>query len=183
MAIPSFTFPLTIRYQQVRKLILNGDLLLWRPTSLVGRCIARGTRAKYSHAALAGWWGDCLMSLEFLQWRGGSAVTLSSLVAAYPGKCHVYRLPGRTPDDRNRAVSRMARRMGSPYGWRDFAKLAAARLFGYEVESDSDTQAGRIADSAPLVCSSAVAAAWELSDLLLAPADLARLAEYRFTIV
>jgi hypothetical protein len=181
----------TVRYAETRASVQNGDLLLWRPTSLGGRLIARFTRARYSHVAMAGWWGTgkmaVLMQLEFLQWHGGRAVTLSSQVRRWPGRCDVYRVPGLRRGD---AVRAFARRTGMPYGWGDFFRIALVRLCPWlRVESPERP----MSELTPLVCSGAVGDACRrggrdpkpgASAHNLGPGDFAKksFAEYQFSL-
>jgi hypothetical protein len=185
-------------YEDARAAIRNGDLLLWRPTGYPGRAICRWTGEKYSHAALAGWDGSpkdpgsVLRCLEFLQWYGGRAVNLSRLVCRFPGVCDVYRFSGEWQAchhiGRHQAVLRMSRRMGDGYGWRDFFRVGyrrvMRRLLGPALARHVcvDLRDDRLEDSTPMICSQAVAWAWDLEDWLITPGDLARLAEYQFTI-
>lgn len=182
-----------LSYRDARPLIRSGDVLLWRPTSPIGRIICRATRQEYSHAALAGWFGEphephsVLLALEFLQWHGGRAVDLSSQVRRWPGVCDVYRFTRPEMHHNRRAALRMARRTGSDYGWRDCFRAGFRRWFrfwtGVDCLDGVDTTAGRLDDGTPLICSEAVAAAWELPDWLITPGDLAKLAEYQFTLL
>jgi hypothetical protein len=186
-----------LSYDEARGLIRSGDVLLWRPTSLMGRMICRLTRQPYAHVGLAGWIGESpdgtnsvLMAFEFLQWYGGIAVTLSSQAHRWPGKCDVFRFTA--PEfaweyRRRRAMLRMARRTGSRYGWRNFWRVGFRRWFrfwtGLDALAGVDFTDGRVDESTPLVCSEAVAAAWELPDWLVTPGDLAEMAEYQFTLL
>ncbi len=80
-------------YGQVRTLVRDGDLLLFRRRGL----ISIAGRGDHSHAAKAAWWGDDLFCLEVREWHGGRAVTLSSQVARYPR--------GSTSIDQTRAIA------------------------------------------------------------------------------
>lgn len=182
---PMHVHPLS--YDAARYRIRNGDLLLWRPTSWMGRLIARGTGSPYSHAAMAGWFGDVLLQFEFLQAHGGRAVTLSSQIGRWPAACDVYRvahLHGR------KAVEAIARRTGQPYGWLDFARITLARL-GRIAAPWWPTATDDPPLERPLVCSAAVADAIRRGDVYIragepawsiTPGDLAQEADYQFTI-
>lgn len=145
---------LPLAYPQARRYIHNGDVLLWRPSSLLGRLICLGTRARYSHASLAGWWGDVLLNIEMVQWQGGQIVRLSQQVARWPGLCDVFR-PQRQYSGRG-AVERMVKLVGQRYGWADFWHLFVRRYspIPHAALPNSDDP------DQPRVCSAAVA--WAL---------------------
>ena len=71
-----------VTFDRAREEIVDGDVLLWRPTSLLGRLIAWATRSTYSHASMATWLCDDVAALEMLQWRGGCASNLKSRATA-----------------------------------------------------------------------------------------------------
>jgi len=174
-----------LSYGTARRLIRNGDLLLWRPTNAFGRVIAAVTKSEYSHVGMAGWvFDDVLLCLQMIQWEGGSPKNLSLWVAQYPGKCDVYRLRrmhGRI------AAQAMARRIGSNYGAIDFVHIITRRLFAWACKHEMHTAPF----DHPLVCSGAVADACRRGGVNVAdqkpvwavtPADLAKEAEYVFTL-
>lgn len=141
-------------YDAARGKIIDGDLLLWRPVDVFGRLITAGTGGIYSHVAMAAWYHGVLLQFEQLQWHGGRAVTLSSQVRRWPGRCDVYRVNTLMPFRFGRyATEAMARRTGTPYGWRDFARIAMRQVAPWWPAPDG------IGDDRPLVCSAAVAAA------------------------
>lgn len=176
-----------LAYADARAHVRNGDLLLWRPTSLVGRFICWVTGSVYSHAAMAGWWGDCLCSLEMRSWSGGVAGMLSQQILQSPGKCDVFRVRGISGQ---KSVQVMVRRTNSPYGWINFLHVGWRKLFPWAVWEHVHT--GK--HGADVVCSSAVAYACEIGGRSacrpgqtfydLAPGDLAfPFSEYKFTLV
>jgi len=185
---------LTIRrYADVRELIRDGDLLLFRSRGP----IARLGRGRHNHAAKAAWWHDDLFLLEVLQWRGGRAVTLSSQVRGWPGRYDVYET---NPDNRwphydRAAATRFMRRLcGCDYGYAGLigAGLLHLPLVRLLVPADVDDAA---VQGRPPFCSHACAMADRLgggvdpvphlADRLTEPADLARspFHGYRFTLV
>lgn len=111
--------------------IRHGDLLLFRAKkSLASRVIAIAGRGRYSHAAMAAWWGSKLLCLEIREWKGGRAVTLASQVERYPGQIEVFniasefsgqslKLPRQEKKqyDRMKAVNAMMDMTGCDYGW------------------------------------------------------------------
>jgi hypothetical protein len=109
----------TFAYAEARKLIRDGDLLLWQPTNLFGRRIAARTHGPYSHVGSASWCGDVLESHDMLQWRGGQTTNLSCFVRQYPGKIHVWRARNLRTREAHNFSQRQRRRAGEQYGWRD----------------------------------------------------------------
>jgi hypothetical protein len=184
---------LLVSYLSVRHHIRDSDLLLFRAHDL----IALAGRGEHCHAAKAAWWGNDLFCLEVRQWVGGRAVTLSSLVARWPGKIDVYQA---NPDhrwlryDRAGAVRLMRRLCGCQYGYAALAKTAVlhAPLVRWFVAPKLDREAP---DGTPPFCSQACSMADRLGggvdpvehlpDYLTEPADLARspFYRYRFTLM
>ena len=179
-------------YQDVRRLIRDGDLLLFRQRGL----IAAAGRGRHSHAGKAAWWGEDLFLLEVLRLAGGRAVTLSSQVRRWPQRYDVYEVnpENRWPEyDQAGATRFMKRLCGCDYGYRNLATAALLHLplVRHWIEPASEEEAvGR----RPPFCSHACAMAdrlgggidpvKHLADRLTEPADLARspFYRYRFTL-
>lgn len=110
-------------YSEVRGSIPQGALLQyragWRPSN---RLISLVGCTPYVHSGMAAWWGDVVMLLETLQFRGGRAVRLSTQVKQYPGQWDVFEV--RKPFRSEAAVQTMLRITGTPYGWGSLAKVA-----------------------------------------------------------
>lgn len=168
-------------YEQFRDEIRDGDLLLWRPTSLLGRAICLATWADYSHASMAAWNDNGrLYNLEMVQWQGGRHVLLSHQLAKWPGSCEVWR-PRSDFFDGHGAVKQMMWLLGQHYGWSDFARITTRLFFPRIVlpkAVDSDDP------DVPRVCSAAYCFAARTGggfapcpgkpDLEVSPADLAK---------
>ena len=177
-----------VRYREVRHLIRDGDLLLFR------RCgpIAKAGRGIHAHAAKAAWWGSDLFQLEMVALGGGRAVTLSTQVRRWPGRIDVFEAnpQGRWPQyDRDRATQFMRRLCGVRYGYLGVvtAALLHAPLMRWFLRPSMDDQA---IDRRPPFCSHACAMADrlggrvdpvpQLADRLTEPADLARSPFYAY---
>lgn len=172
-----------LQYDRVRQQIADGDLLLWRPTSLLGRMIATLSRGPYSHAAMATWWGrDCLYLIDMV-FTGGRAVTLSSQVSRFPGRIDWYRAnPGwKFKWDRMATVDRMRRRAGERYGFANLLRnvLSYSVLTRWLVKPNLDD----LENGTPPLCSQAISADYRgggvdsvlgLADSWTTPNDLAR---------
>ncbi|HBO45330.1 MAG TPA: hypothetical protein DD670_15655 [Planctomycetaceae bacterium] len=185
--------PTFVAYDEARRAIADGDLLLFRGRGL----IATAGRGVHSHAAKAAWWDDDLFCLEFRAFRGGRAVLLSHLVQRWPGRIDVFETnpEGRWPNyDRAEATRAMRRLTGLEYGWVNVLRVAlthapVVRWFRATSEDDART------NDRPPFCSQAVVMADRigggvdpvprLADRRTEPADLARspFYRYRFTLV
>ncbi len=147
-------------YASVRREIHDGDLLLFHPTTWLGRFIAWGTRGDYSHAAMAIWWHGRLFAVGTEQWRGNQPEPLSELVARYPGMIDVLR-PCRfgteahggwiteslSAAERTCVASAMISMISQRYGWRSFLRAGLIRslLLGWvwrRVLRSDDDRAG-----------------------------------------
>jgi hypothetical protein len=167
----------SVRFAQARCEIRDGDVLLWRPTSLCGRAIAAATGSIYSHASLAAWFCDSLANLEMVQWAGGRAANLEKQVQRWPGCCDVYRVPV-IPEPRW-VVRQMFRLVQQDYGWQDFLYIVGSRYLRLPLLAVENTRD----PEQPRVCSAAVA--WAIrtgaglrvdprrNDAQIVPGDLA----------
>jgi len=171
-----------VPYADARREIRDADLLLFRSRSLVWRLVSVAGRSPYTHAAMAGWWGDRLMCVEMTS-GGGRAQLLSNLVERWPGVIDVFRANAtRRRFDRKKALAAMIAVTGRDYGrfnlWRaSWLHLPVVRLF---VRPETDDAAN---GTHPPFCSQAVALACraggvdpvpQLADRLTEPGDLAR---------
>jgi len=182
-----------VRYPDVRRLIRDGDLLLFRRRGL----IAVAGRGIHCHAGKAAWWGEDLFLLEMVGFGGGRAVTLGNRVARRPGRIDVFEAnpEERWPQYDRAASTRFMRRLcGCPYGYLGLATAALLHLpvVRWFVRPVTDDEA---VDRRPPFCSHACAMADrlggrvdpvpQLADRLTEPADLARspFYAYRFTLM
>ncbi len=180
----------TARYSEIRPLIRDGDLLLFRRRGW----IAAAGRGWHSHAAKAAWWGKDLFLLEVLQFAGGRAVRLSTQVRQWPGRYDLYTVnPScRWPMyDRAEATRYMKLYCGCDYGYWSLAMAALLHLPVVRrwINPEKEDR------ERPPFCSHACAMAdrvgggvdpvKHLADRLTEPADLARspFYRYRFTLV
>lgn len=178
--------PNYLPYDELRSIAKDGDLLLWRPASLVGRAICLGTSIgkrqwiRYSHASMVAWGPNGrLYNLEMIQRYGGRHRPLSLDVAKYPKSCELWK-PVNDGYDGEGAARRMLWLLGQHYGWLDFVHVGLRSLFPrmllpkWENSPDPDQ---------PLVCSSSFAWAARTgggvepcpgkNDADISPADLA----------
>lgn len=114
---------MTTQYQNVRKQIWIGDLLLFRRKS----AISWASEGPYSHAALATWYGDTLLCVESREWHGARVVTLSSQIAKHPGMIDVYR-PHLPQPEAIRATELAVRQTGHEYNYRGILWASLLRM-------------------------------------------------------
>lgn len=180
--------PILVNYAEARREIRDGDLLLFRPRGILCRALAVAGRSKYTHAAMAGWWGDRLMNVEMTS-GGGRAQLLSNIVVRWPGVIDVYEAnAARRRFSRKKALAAMIAVTGKPYGrWNLFRAsiyhLPLVRFLASPDANDLETTAW------PPFCSQAVAMACraggvdpvpELADRLTEPGDLARTTFFKY---
>lgn len=181
-----------------RRKIRDGDVLLFRhpdkirtPRDFLSYLISIGGRSEYSHAAMAKWWDDSLMSIG-MDFGGGNVVTLSSQVNRYPGRIDVYHFAGDL-EIASAASRKMVRFGGTPYGWISLGRVALVhvplvRLFIHPNLDDAVTS------NQPPLCSEAICNTYRetgidlvknLADCSTEPGDLNRATwlEYDMTLI
>ncbi len=177
--------PIPMLYANARRLIRNGDYALCRPTSCMGRLIAR--KSGYSHAGMFFWdhvaGRDRLYLAEQIQWIGGRRVPFSGQVKAYSGLYDVWRPP--KPYDDEAAVSEMLTIVGRRYGRAALIRAAIQHTIlqrFFPPLSDAEV----LRRGLPQVCSQATAEASRAGgfdpspkpDSVTEPGDLAELTKY-----
>lgn len=96
----------------------DGDLLLWRQHSRLGRLIAAPGRSIYSHAAMFAWWDNRPMVLEVREFYGGRIRPLVAEVNLAPGQIDHFRIVAPLlPGARQQMVDRMCRYAGGTYNY------------------------------------------------------------------
>ena len=125
-----------ISYADYRKQALSGDILLCRASSIEGHLIADITRAKYSHASMAGWINvhrrdeenaSALMIAESVQHHGKRIIPLSGEIRQYSGIYDVYRPRYYHRYDGEAAFAYMCRAANSRYGWLNIWRVLCRR--------------------------------------------------------
>ena len=189
-----------IPYTEAKKLIQEGDVLLFRGCGVLSWLIKRYGSGVHSHVGIAHWDGDHLQCVEFREFKGGRSVSLRSQVNDTPSGIDVFRAATKlqyenieynlTDTVRSKISSILILLTGLPYGWQNIWKLVKhytpfLRLEAQNIKDDDPTKV--------FVCSTAVAYAYRmayvdpvpyLADSAVAPADLARAAlfQYQFTL-
>lgn len=172
-----------VPFDTARRILREGDVLLFRGTGIVSSLIKRAGQGKYSHVGVASAVrdnGDKIWEcVEFREWNGGRTVNLERYVEQLPNQIDVFRPKSSIKKARfenefshgeyevefdGKEVTNMMRRMtGLPYGWKRIfwiaqTKMPVLRLF-YSVDdmTQDDNVSDPIEDKIYPVCSSAVA--------------------------
>jgi len=167
----------TVEYDVGRPQIKNGDVLMYRGSSLESKIVRWATRSKYSHAGLAAWWNGRLMVMEAVG-RGVIATPLSKNVLSYPGYVEWFTSVEDIPaDQRLRMVEFAQQELGKDYAlWR--AVLLGFRLL---FQHDVDTR-DKLRREVQLFCSHYIAETYNavgrdlkkgVSDRFMSPGDIA----------
>lgn len=189
-------------FEEAKKYLENGDVLLLSPSGVIGNVIAGYGEGGYSHAGIFFWEDGKGFITEFKEFHGGRTISLDKARRDYLGRMHFFRATPYTVElepsyvDGAFHVKKILKHMngkltanyikkleGVPYGWRRILilakrKLPFLRLFLKSSRDDRQTN-GHIYP----VCSTAVAKAFretytdlipQKSDLDVEPSDLAR---------
>jgi len=194
-----------IAYPSNRSLIWNGDLLLFRPATRIGRLIARAGRSEYCHVGTAVWarsqllgtavWARSQLLCCDTRATGGRRVRLSRLVEAYPGAIDLYR-PLYTGSEEAAHAKRewvadwVFRHAEGLYGWGSILKMSLlhAPVLRWLIDAHEyrdDVEAGTMQPVCSELRSIADRLAGDdpvpnLADRLTEPGDLARSTLYRY---
>jgi len=141
-----------IPYPKIRNYINEGDVLLFRGSSILSKFISTPSETTYSHVGIASWINGnahtsagILECVEFREGSGGRAINLSHAVKFQPNEIDVYRPSSRfeklifdneTQTTKSewiefdgKAVTNTMRKMtGLPYGWRRIWWMAKHKL-------------------------------------------------------
>lgn len=78
-----------MNYYAFRNQINDGDVLLYKGTSLLSKIICFFTKSEYSHAGIAVWWNNRLMVLEAVG-KGVILTPMSKNLKHYKGTVHWF---------------------------------------------------------------------------------------------
>jgi hypothetical protein len=101
-----------LNYGDIRNLVEDGDVVLFRGTIFFSRAIEKISHGAYSHCAIATNWGERKMLLQAELMGGIQAVPMSVAVGTYTGRVDWYKIvPAvRRQPDRRRPRSVVRRR-------------------------------------------------------------------------
>ena len=136
----------------------TGDILLFRPTSIMGYLASLLTWSKYSHAAMIEVVNGITYCLEVREFLGGRRIELAN----YGGRCEVWRLRD-APYNYfcENAAMQMYKFLGVEYGWCHV--IAAIALRGVRAYGCKECK------HHPPFCSEAVSRAYRLAGIDLQP--------------
>ena len=178
-------------YLEVRDLLRDGDLVLFRGKGRLSKLIVKASKGEYSHVGMILWWGGLqgrLMVVE-AHWPGGlRAVPLSWLLCEYEGNLDLYRLKPeyRPRPDEIHGDGRLCLRqgqllreatylLGRKFAVYDLFRVGMRHMFGWSWPKDTD-------GTRDLFCSEYISRVLNESgldpspeaDLKTTPTDLAR---------
>lgn len=201
-----------LQYQEAKKLLKQGDILLFQGDSFVSWLIKTYSYGDYSHVGLVDLSNEIQMFCEMREFKGGRCVSLESQIRKIGSeikKIDVFRLVSeikydQTLDDgtiievhkvatestKDSMVNSMLTMTGSDYGWRNIWKIVKHYLPFFRLLKPK-TKDDTLSDLH--ICSSAVSycirTAFQdpvpfLPDHMVTPSDLSRspLIKYQFTI-
>jgi len=138
LAVPSD--PPTLKYEEIRDRIEDGDIVLFRGTIFLSRVIEQVSQGAYSHCAIAASWGERKMILQAELMGGVQAVPFSVAVGTYRGRVDWYKIrpAWRAKLDIAKLLAEARADLGLTYATSDLLRVAAHRLFGAELPGDCD---------------------------------------------
>lgn len=151
-----------IKYNEATNYIQDGDVLLFRGTSLISMLIQAVGEGYYSHAALATWSRneqgerERLECIEFREWIGSRVISLENYVNSNPGiidvfrpvpKVYVYSYNCKMRDlevqlktfNSKSIISEFRSLTGLPYGWGRIWWLAKYHMIGLRLFIDNNS--------------------------------------------
>ena len=178
----------TLKYDQIRGQIRNGDVFMYRGTGIGSSIIQWVTRSPYSHAGISAWWNERLMVME----AKGSGVVVSPFsrsIGNYHGDVEWFSSTQEiSEEDRLKMVVFAQEELGKTYGrWKTIV-LGIQTLF----QRNPDKR-DRLRKQKKLFCSEYIAQIYnsigldlkkKTSDHFMNPADIANspLLEQRGTV-
>ena len=95
----------------------TGDILLFRPTSIMGYIAALFTWSRYSHATLVSVEDGVTYCLEVREFSGGRKIELEKYLKEEPSVVEVWRVRYTSRHFGPLAVEKMQEFVGVKYGW------------------------------------------------------------------
>ncbi len=165
------------RYDDARREIRNGDVLLYKGQGFLSRLIGLLTKSPYSHAGLAVWWYDRLMVMEAVG-KGVVVTPLSVNVAHYEGGVEWYQYKEEIPEpDRLKMAHFAQQQLGKEYAYWKMISILFYIIFQWRMSRRDELRRTK-----KLFCSYYVAQVYnsvgrdlkkDESDRFMSPADIA----------
>lgn len=155
-----------LNYQDVRKTMKDGDVLMFKGKGLLSWLIKKKTNSEYSHAGIVAWWNDRLMVLEAVG-KGLKATPISYNLTKYVGGFDYYRPKKNIPQTKRKVMLTYAQeQLGKEYATKRLVKYFFKVMFNLKLtSSEKDDSAGV---SGTYFCSHYVAAIYNSIDIDLA---------------
>lgn len=152
-----------LSYKQVRKQLLDADVLLFRGTRPISRMLQAGARSSYSHCGLVAWWHRRAMLLH-AESACIQAVPLSHALHSYPGEVDWYQIRSeeRDPATVLRIIEEAQVNLGLSYAHTDLLRSILNDVAGMELPEDCE-------EPRALFCSQYVARCFRRAGLPLHP--------------
>lgn len=152
-----------LSYKQVRKQLLDADVLLFRGNRPISRMLQVGARSSYSHCGLVAWWHRRAMLLH-AESACIQAVPLSMALHSYPGEVDWYQIRAdvRDPATVLRIIEEAQVNLGLSYAHSDLLRTILNDVAGMELPQDCE-------EPRALFCSQYVARCFRRADLPLHP--------------
>lgn len=104
-----------LSYQEYRHQIKDGDILLYRGTSLNARIIRRFFDSPYTHAGIVAWWNDRLMVMEAVE-KGVIVTPLSENLGRHHGGVDYFECKVALAEDERASMVQFAQmQLGKEY--------------------------------------------------------------------
>jgi hypothetical protein len=138
--VPAETPAAQLQYGDIRNLVEDGDVVLFRGTIFLSRVIERVSQGTYSHCAIAANWGERKMLLQAELLDGVQAVPMSVAVGSYTGRTDWYKIAPawRGKLDIGALLAEARADLGLTYATSDLLRVAAHMIMGVGLPADCD---------------------------------------------
>lgn len=150
-----------VRYTEIRDRIDDADVFLFRGTHLISRLFQAGSKSRYSHSALVGWWHRRLMLFQ-AELTAVQAVPLSVALRSYEGLVDWYKVrpEHRAKVDPMRVLDEAKANLGLPYATTGVFRTILHEVAHVDLPDDCDNPHA-------LFCSQYVARCFRIAGLPL----------------
>lgn len=133
-----------ITYNEIRKEIKNGDILMYKGKGTVSSIIKFLTHSQYSHAGVAVWWNERMMVMEAV----GKGVILSPLsrnIEHFKGDVEWFQYKGGiSKEDRIKIIVRGQKELGKKYATWKVVWFGIKIYLKLHLKKDNATKSDRL---------------------------------------